>query len=130
MSLLDEIKSKCSAALIASRNEDAIAIIVNSGRTKVVPVPISQIQQYLMTVGKWWSIKSAVSTNQAAFAAVDLVESRLSSMDVTLPVTLTMLAALVTSGLISQSDSDAIVAMGTVPNLVTSYDVAHALEGY
>ena len=129
MALIDEIRSKCSAALIVSRNEDTIASLVNVGRTKIISVPISEIQQYLMTVGKWWAIKAAAPTNPAAFAAVDLVESRLTNVDVTLPVTTTMLAALVSSGLIAQVDNDTILAMGTVPNPVTAHDVAQATEG-
>ena len=35
MLLLEEIQSKCSAELLASRDHDAIAATVNAGRTKV-----------------------------------------------------------------------------------------------
>ena len=34
MTLLDEITAKCSPALIASRDFDAIALAVSAGRTK------------------------------------------------------------------------------------------------
>ena len=33
MSLLEEIKTKCSAELLASQDADAIAAVVNVGRT-------------------------------------------------------------------------------------------------
>lgn len=36
MTILEEIKSKCSAELIASRDHDAIAATVSAGRVKVV----------------------------------------------------------------------------------------------
>jgi len=37
MTLLDEIKAKCSPELLATRDADAIAAAVSVGRTRIVP---------------------------------------------------------------------------------------------
>ena len=37
MTLLDEIKAKCSPELLAGQDADAIAAAVNVGRTRIVP---------------------------------------------------------------------------------------------
>ena len=50
MTLLAEIQAKCGAELIASRDHDAIAAVVNVGRTKVVPT-LGGIGTVLETLG-------------------------------------------------------------------------------
>ena len=50
MTLLEEIKDKCAPDLLASRDHDAIASVVNVGRVKVVPT-LGGIGTVLETLG-------------------------------------------------------------------------------
>jgi hypothetical protein len=84
-------------------------------------VPVVELMDYLRTNGVWPKIKLSgdlyASSNGAqgsigAWAAVDYNnDTRMGTLDVSLPVTGLLLADLVTSGLLTQAQSDAIVAM-------------------
>lgn len=129
-----EIADKCAAALIVSRDEHAIANRVNIGRVKTVVVNISDIQAYLQTNNIWLPLKAAAADagNAAHIPALALLEAataRFEHIDTTLPFVGTVLGALVTAGIMTAANQAAIIAMGTVPDLVTAYDVQRVLEG-
>lgn len=126
MTILEEIRAKCTAAQIAARNDPAIAAMVNAGRTKTVMVAIADIQAYLQGNGAWWAIKQ--STLPAAVATMDVANARYEHVDTSLPFVQTMLGGLVTAGLIAQADHDAINAMGKVPDPVSYTEISDVLN--
>ena len=79
-----------------------------------MPVPVLQVMTYLRTNNLWMAIKAATAASAGAAAAVDYnSDQRVQTLDVSLPIVRGMLADLVTHGLLSQAQSDAIIAMGT-----------------
>ena len=131
-----EVTAKCTPAQIASEDQGAMAGIVNVSRTAMQKVPVLDIKAYLHQNNLWLSIKKAqtdttisIYGRMASSALVEFAESGVLSMDVTLPIVGMQLGALVADGIISQANANAIIAMGTVPDPVTAFDVAHALEG-
>jgi hypothetical protein len=87
----------------------------------VQPVPIVDVVSYMREVSVWLPIRAAAAAsppNEAAAAAVDLnTDPRTLTIDFTLPIVVEMMAMLVSSALITQAQSNAIVAMGaaTIP---------------
>lgn len=84
-------------------------------------VPLDDLQAYLMSTVEpgaqapiWWVLKSASTSNPVAEMAYDLFNSRLKSLDTTLPTVQGLMAQLVAGGLISQGTADAIYAMANV----------------
>jgi hypothetical protein len=129
-----EVTTKCSPALVASHDEAAMATVINAGRTKTVKVPIADVQAYLQTHGLWGAIVTAAGNathpaQAAAIAVVDASKARYDSLDTTLPVIGQMLGGLVATGVIAQANQNDIVAMSTVPDPVSAFEVAQALEG-
>ena len=113
-----------------------MAVTINVGRTATQKVPVLDVKAYLHQNNLWLSIKQAqtdtgktIYGRMASAALVEFAESGVLSMDVTLPIVGMQLGALVADGIISQSNANAIIAMGTVPDPVTAFDVARALEG-
>ena len=132
--MLNEIKSKCSAELIASRDHDAIAAAVNVGRIRTDKVPIADIQAHLQSDGSWWVIKGVAAQADhaacaAAIALLDVAGARYENIDTTLPIVGQMLGALVATSVITQASLDVVVAMGVKPNPVTAQQVSDALGG-
>lgn len=132
MTLLAEIQTKCTPALIASRDEAAIAATVSIGRTKLARVPIADLQDYLQTRGLWWAIKTVAANtahvaNASAVAVMDVANARYTNIDMTFAIVGQMLGGLVAAGIITQADMDAMKAKGTVPDPVSAHDVAQAL---
>jgi hypothetical protein len=81
-------------------------------------VPVLQVMTYLRTNNLWLPIKAAAATSSGAAAALDYnSDPRVQNIDVTLPIVQAMLADLVSHGLLTQAQSDAIVAMSatTIP---------------
>lgn len=131
-----EITAKCTAALIASRDEAAMARVINVGRTKVQSVPVLDVKAYLHTNNLWLAIVAAQSDatktaagRASASALVAFAASGVVNMDVTLPVVGAQLGYLVTDAVITQTNKDAIITLGTVPDLVIATDVASVLYG-
>lgn len=82
----------------------------------VVGVPVVQVMTYLWTNGLWLPMLAAAQagTSNGAIAAVALLEDRTrETIDFSLPTATALLADLVSHSLLSQAQSDAIVAMGT-----------------
>lgn len=80
------------------------------------PVPISAVMAYLRENNLWLSIKAAAAagSSQGAVAALDLNQDlRQTTIDFSLTLVGLMLADLVSHGLLSQAQSDALASMGT-----------------
>jgi hypothetical protein len=93
-----------------------------------VPVPVLQVMTFLRTNNVWMGIKAA--TSAGALAAVDYnSDPRVQTLDVSLPIVQAMLADLVTHGLLTQSQSDAIKAMGATTILWWQATVAQGGGG-
>lgn len=131
-----EMTAKCTPELIATRDEAAIAAMVNVGRVKVAKVAVLDVKAYLHTNNLWLSILSA-QTDQtksaygrmAASALIAFAESGVANMDVTLHAVDMQLGMLVADGVIAEADKNAIIALGTVDDFVSAYDVALTLSG-
>lgn len=79
-------------------------------------VPVVTVMTYLWTNGLWLPMLAAAQagTSNGAIAAVALLEDRTrETIDFSLPTATALLADLVSNSLLSQAQSDAIVAMGT-----------------
>ena len=131
-----EVLAKCTPAQIASEDQGAMAVTINVGRTATQKVPVLDVKAYLHQNNLWLSIKQAqtdtgktIYGRMASAALVEFAESGVLSMDVTLPIVGMQLGALVADGIISQTNANAVIAMGTVSDPVTAFDVARALEG-
>jgi hypothetical protein len=131
-----EVTAKCTAALVASRDELAMSKVINVGRTTTAKVPVLDVKAYLHQNNLWTPIRKAQNdatkspAGQASAAAlVDFASSGVLMMDVALPIVGAQLGYLVTDAVISQANKDAIIAMGTVPDPVTPFDVANVMQG-
>ena len=134
MTLIDEIRAKCSAALISSRDMGAITDAVNLKRTMHVHVPIADIQAYLQANGQWWIIKDAAADplhvgHTPAAAIMDVANARYENIDIGLSFVGFVFSGLVSAGLLSQANIDAINEMGIRADPVMVQAVCRAMEG-
>lgn len=132
MLTLAEIKEKCDAPTLASRDEVAILAAVNLNRVKTERVLIADVQAYLQTNGLWWVIKAAASDSQnpaqeAAVAVMDVANARYERIDMALPIVVQMFGGLVATGLLTKAQSDELRALGVSSDPVTARDINLAL---
>lgn len=128
----------------ADGSDDALLASVLNERMEpgaAVPVPTWKIVNYLRGKGAWVAIKEAAAAkNMPAQAAVDLIEDqRVQTVDLTLPILKELLPVLVTDGLLSQEQFDAINAMSAsttpwwktigAPSPLNQYDIHRARAG-
>lgn len=125
MTLLDEIKAKCSLALITSRDMTAIAVAASVGRVKPSALKIGNgtiLETIGMTAGN--NLLDVIN-NTATFRYVKpLVNDGRLSIDAAL--TQTMVQSLVPS-VLTQAQADALCALGKSPDPVSELDVRRAL---
>lgn len=132
MSLLDEIKAKCSPGLLASRDADAIADAVNVGR---VSVGYASREKFAM-----WSAKHGVrakiedhANNPASplrsisLVLLDVLRSPTEGIDFSVPDNQVMLGAWVASGEITQAQADELVVLASHVDHVSEFDVRRAI---
>ena len=129
-----EVLAKCTPALIASRDEAAMAEAINVNRATSRPVAVLDVKAYLHRNNLWLPIKVAAAgvqsaTQMSALALIEFASSGVSNMDTTLPIIAAQLGYLVAGGVISQANKDAIIGMGTVADPISPFDVAVALQG-
>jgi len=121
MPLLEEIQSKCDAALIASRDHQAIANAVNVGRTKVSP-RLGGIGLVLETLGPTDGaalldqLEAMAPTNSAVKWAFVLINR--GELDFGSAATRGMIDLLLPNGA-----GAALKAVAEVPDHITEYDV-------
>lgn len=123
-----EILAKCTPALIASRNESAIAAVVNAGR--VAPNKVE--------IGKGTVISTMGLVDGNMF--LDIIDSVADyrhikgnvadgRFEVGSPLAQAALQGFAAAGKITQAHADALCAVGVSPDPVTSFQVAQILEG-
>lgn len=132
MTLLEEIKTKCSAELLASQDADAIADVVNVGRTAL---GYASREKFSMWAAKH-SVRAKIedhSSNPAsplrsiALALLDVLRSPTEGIDLSVPDNALMLGAWVQSGEITQAQADELVALAGHVAHVTEFDVRKAI---
>ncbi len=128
MTLLDEITAKCSPALIASRDFDAIAAAVSIGRTKPSAREIGNgtiLEVLGLETGN--ALLDVVNTVPDFRYVKPLVEQGRLTVGSTL-VQATV-QSLVPMGVLAQPQADALCALGFDPDPVTAARVASAMTG-
>ena len=132
MTLLEEIKTKCSAELLASQDADAIAEVVNVGRTAL---GYASREKFAVWAAKH-SVRAKIedhSSNPAsplrsiALALLDVLRSPTEGIDLSVPDNAAMLGAWVQSGEITQAQADELVALASHVAHVTEFDVRKAI---
>lgn len=132
MTLLDEIKAKCSPELLASRDSDAIAAAVNIGRVRV---GYASRESFAMWAAKH-DVRAKIedhANNPAsplrsiALALLDVLRSPTEGIDFSAPDNQVMLGAWVASGEITQAQADELYALAGRPDPVTEFDVRRAI---
>ena len=105
-------------------NNDDCAAAVNAQMITsptAVLVPLWQVKLHGMEDGWWMVGQASIGTNPYATAWFDYYnDPRFENVDLTLPTSQTILAGLVSTGVITQANSDAITAMSTPQVLWTS----------
>lgn len=127
MTLLEEIRSKCSAEMISSRDEAAISRVLSVGRTRPSTLEIGN-----GTVLEILGIADAnafldVVAGNASFRYVKplLDQGRLKIGSPLVQATIKSMVPTV----ISQVHADALCALGVTDDVVSPHDISIALEG-
>lgn len=132
MTLLDEIKAKCSPELLASRDSEAIAAAVTEGRARV---GYASREKFAMWAAKH-SVRAKIEDHantpasplrSIALALLDVLRSPTDGVDFSVPDNQEMLAAWVASGEITQGQADELYALASRPDTVTEFDVRRAI---
>lgn len=126
MTLLEEIQSKCSQAMLASRDFDAIAVAVSAGRTKPNAKEIGNgtiLEVLGLTSGN--ALLDVVNTVPDFRYVKPLVEQgRLTVGSALVQATV---QSLVPMGVLTQAQADALCALGFDPDPVTAQQVSDEL---
>lgn len=132
MTLIEEIKAKCSPELLASREHGAIADLVSIGRVRVVP-RLGGIGAVMETLGAidgpavLDTLESLKATNAAIRWGLVLLER--GELDFGSAVTRQLIDGLVASGVMAQGHGDQLKAVAVVPSPVSVHEVIAAMEG-
>ena len=130
MTLLEEIKTKCSAELLAGQDADAIAAAVNVGRTRVAP-RLGGIGAVMETLGAVDGplVLDALDSLKATLPAVrwGWVLLERGELDFGSTVTRQMIDGLVMGGVMTEAQGLAIKALAEQPDPVTEFDVRRAI---
>lgn len=126
MTLLEEIQAKCSQALLASRDFEAIAAAVSAGRTKPNSKEIGNgtiLEVLGLTSGN--ALLDVVNTVPDFRYVKPLVEQgRLTVGSALVQATV---QSLVPIGVLTQAQADALCALGFDPDPVTAQQVSDEL---
>lgn len=134
MTLIEEIQAKCSLALVASRDDGAIAAAINATRPgKVGKVDRAYFAIWAASTGMRSKIEdhaanAASPLRDAALACRDVIQGASESIDFSLPDNLQMLGAWVAMGHLTQANADKLIALATHDDLVGINDVSNALN--
>lgn len=130
MTLLDEIKAKCPPDLLASQDADAIADVVNVGRTRIVP-RLGGIGAVMETLGAVDGplVLDALDALKGTLPAVrwGWVLLERGELDFGSTVTRQMIDGLVMGGVMTEAQGLAIKALAEQPDLVSEFDVRRAI---
>lgn len=132
MTLLDEIKAKCSPELLASSEHGAIAAVFSEGRTTVVP-RLGGIGAVIETLGAvdGPAVLDALDSLRASNPAVrwGWVLLERGELDFGSPVTRQLVDSLAAGGVMTAEQAGKLKALAVVPAPVTTHDVIAAMEG-
>lgn len=132
MTLLDEIKAKCSPELLASREHGAIAEAVSQGRTAVVS-RLGGIGAVIETLGvvDGPAVLDALDSLRASNPAVrwGWVLLERSELDFGSQVTRQLIDSLAACGAMTAEQADKLKALAVVPAPVGVQEVVAAMEG-
>ena len=130
MTLLEEIKTKCSPELLASQDADSIAAVVNVGRTRIVP-RLGGIGAVMETLGSVDGpvVLDALDSLKATLPAVrwGWVLLERGELDFGATVTRQMIDGLVMGGVMTEDQGLSIKALAEQPDPVTEFDVRRAI---
>ena len=130
MTLLDEIKTKCSPELLASQDADSIAAVVNVGRTRIVP-RLGGIGAVMETLGSVDGpvVLDALDSLKATLPAVrwGWVLLERGELDFGSTVTQQLIDGLVMGGVMTDAQGLSIKALAEQPDPVTEFDVRRAI---
>ena len=124
MTLLQEIQAKCTPALIASRDHQAIADAVNVGRTKPTDTEIGNgtiLEVLGLTLGT--HVLDVINLTPAYKYVKPLLEQ--GRLKIGSALAQGAVQAFV-PGLLTQAQADAIKALGIADDHVTEYDIRKA----
>lgn len=132
MTLLDEIKAKCSPELLASREHGAIAAVVSEGRTAVVP-RLGGIGAVIETLGAGDgpAVLDALDSLRASNPAVrwGWVLLERGELDFGSTVTRQLIDTLAAVGVMTAEQAGKLKALAVVPAPVGVQEVVAAMEG-
>lgn len=126
MTLLEEIKAKCSPELLASGDHQAIADAVNVGRVKPAPTRIGEgkiLEVLGLAAGNAFL---DVIDNGPDFRHVKKIVAR-GDFDMSTPVSQAGVDAMVPVGVLTQEHADLLKALGTAPDPISEFDVRRTL---
>lgn len=130
MTLLDEIKAKCSPELLESRDSTSIAAAVNVGRTRIAP-RLGGIGAVMETLGAVDGplVLDALDSLKATLPAVrwGWVLLERGELDFGSTVTRQLIDGLVMGGVMTEAQGLAIKALAEQPDPVTEFDVRRAI---
>lgn len=132
MTMLDEIKAKCSPELLASREHGAIAAVISEGRTIVVS-RLGGIGAVIETLGVvdgpavLDALDSLRTSNPAVRWGWVLLEQ--SELDFGSQVTRRLIDSLAAGGVMTAEQADKLKALAVVPAPVGVQEVVAAMEG-
>lgn len=130
MTLLNEIKAKCSPELLASRDADAIAALVSVGRTSIVP-RLGGIGAVMETLGAVDGpvVLDALDSLKATLPAVrwGWVLLERGELDFGSVVTRQLIDGLVMGGVMTDGQGLAIKSLAEQPDPVSEFDVRRAI---
>ena len=135
MITLAEIQAAFPGLTAANRDDGAIATALSVGRTKSEPVQRALFAMWAGQTGMRASIQDASATaghplRSVALTLLDFLQGGVSpSLDLSLPANQAMLSAWQAAGAITAQQIADLNALGIVPDVVTTQDVAKALEG-
>jgi hypothetical protein len=134
-----EITAKCSAEMLANRDDAAIAAAVSAGRTAIKPAWLTDrgLVSALLNATGSMAMSDSILNKLAAVAAsspsVSAIQRRLQNDPTGIDFGDTGFRANVqamTPGVFSAAECDALLALSVQPDPVTVYDVARAMEGH
>ena len=128
MTLLEEIRAKCSSELLARGDVHAIANTASIGRVRVGQVDRADFAMWAAVNGMRSKIEDHAANSQsplrdAALACRDLIQGAANSIDFSLTPNQTMLGAWVQVGALTQAQADTLLALATRPAPITEFDV-------
>lgn len=125
MTLLEEIKAKCTPELLASQDHQAIADTVNVGRTRPSDTEIGNgtiLEVLGLELGT--AVLDVVYATASYKYVVPLLEQ--GRLKIGSSVAQAAVQAFV-PGLLSQEQADALKSLGSVPNPISEFDVRRTL---